>query len=70
MLIDEKLGREVARSEGLAIIGVVGVVVAAKQKGLLPAVGELLVRLENEAGFRLRLAVKMAALQAEGQAEA
>ena len=41
LLMDEKRGREVALREGLAIIGVVGVLVAAKQKGLLPAVGTL-----------------------------
>ena len=58
VLIDEKRGREVALREGLAIIGVVGVLVAAKQKGLLPEVRTLLDRLEKEAGFRLSLAVK------------
>ena len=39
LLIDEKLGRAVALREGLAIIGVVGVLVVAKQKELIPAIG-------------------------------
>ena len=69
LLIDEKLGRAVALREGLAIIGVVGVLVAAKQKGLLPDIGTLLVRLEKEAGFHLSEMVKTAALQAMGEAK-
>ncbi|MBI3416446.1 MAG: DUF3368 domain-containing protein [Verrucomicrobia bacterium] len=67
LLIDEKLGRAVALREGLAIIGVVGVLVTAKQKALVPAIGPLLSRLENEAGFRLGARVKAAALQAVGE---
>jgi len=67
LLIDEKLGREIAVREGLAIIGVVGVLAAAKQRQLIPAIGALLSRLETEAGFRLSPAVKRAALQAAGE---
>jgi predicted nucleic acid-binding protein len=57
----------VALREGLAIIGVVGVLVAAKQKGLVPSIAGLLTRLEMEAGFRLSGAVKGAALRAVGE---
>jgi hypothetical protein len=67
LLIDEKHGREVALREGVAIIGVVGVLVTAKQKGRLASVGPLLDRLENEAGFRLTPTVKLAALRAAGE---
>ena len=70
LLIDEKHGREVAMREGLAIIGVVGVLVAAKGKGLLSCVNTLLDQLEIEAGFRLSQGVKMAALRAVGEAAA
>jgi predicted nucleic acid-binding protein len=68
LLIDEKAGRSVALREGLAIIGVVGVLLAAKQKGLLPSLTELLNRLETDAGFRLNQSVKAAALKAAGEA--
>lgn len=64
LLIDEKLGRVIATREGLAIIGVVGILVLAKQRGLVRSVGAILSRLESEAGFRLSPAVKLAALQA------
>lgn len=64
LLIDEKHGRTVALREGLAIIGVVGILVLSKQKGLVRSISPLLLRLENEAGFRLSVAVKLAALQA------
>jgi predicted nucleic acid-binding protein len=67
LLIDEKAGRNVALREGLAIIGIVGALLAAKQKGLLPSLAELLARLEIEAGFRLSQSVKAAALKAAGE---
>jgi len=69
LLIDEKAGRSVALREGLAIIGIVGMLLAAKQKGLLSSLTDLLNRLETEAGFRLSQSVKAAALKAAGEAE-
>jgi predicted nucleic acid-binding protein len=68
LLIDEKHGRSIALREGLAIIGIVGMLLAAKQKGLLPSLTELLNRLETEAGFRLSQSVRAAALKAAGEA--
>lgn len=67
LLIDEKAGRKIAFREGLAIVGVVGVLIAAKHKGLLPQVAPLLDRLQNEAGFRLSATVRRAALEAVGE---
>jgi predicted nucleic acid-binding protein len=68
LLIDEKRGREVAMEEGLAIIGVVGILVLSKKKGRLSSVAGLLDRLEAEAGFRLSTAVKLAAIRDAGEA--
>jgi predicted nucleic acid-binding protein len=67
LLIDEKAGRTVALREGLAIIGIVGILLAAKQKGLLPSLTALLNRLETEAGFHLSQGVRAAALKAAGE---
>jgi uncharacterized protein len=67
LLIDEKVGREVAKREGVAIIGMVGVLIAAKEKQLIPAVAPLLDQLQHEAGFRLSAAVRKAALEAVGE---
>lgn len=68
LLIDETLGRAAALREGLAIIGVVGVLVAAKQSGFLSSIGPVLQQLENEAGFRLSQSLKADALRAVGEA--
>lgn len=67
LLIDEKLGRDVALREGLSIIGLVGVLIAAKQKRLISSITPLLDRLEDEAGFYLASEIKTAALRAVGE---
>jgi predicted nucleic acid-binding protein len=42
VLIDEKLGRRVAAHLGVAVIGSAGVLLAAKRRGLVAAVGPIL----------------------------
>lgn len=42
LLIDERQGRLTARSMGIPVIGTLGVLVAAKEKGAIEAVGPLL----------------------------
>jgi predicted nucleic acid-binding protein len=42
VLIDEKLGRRVAANLGIAVIGSAGVLLAAKQRGLVEAVGPII----------------------------
>lgn len=67
LLIDEKLGRQVALREGLRITGLMGLVVEAKQRGLIGSVRELVRRLETEAGFRVSNAVKAEAFRLAGE---
>lgn len=67
LLIDEKLGRQVALREGLRIAGLVGVVVEAKQLGLIVSVRDLVGRPETEAGFRVSDAVKAEAFRLAGE---
>ncbi|MFN7501090.1 MAG: DUF3368 domain-containing protein, partial [Dolichospermum sp.] len=38
LLIDEKAGRKVAISRGLPIVGLVGVIILAKEQGLIDSV--------------------------------
>jgi len=57
----------VAIREGLAIIGLVGVLVAAKRRGYLASIGPVLEQLEVEAGFRLSESLKADALRAVGE---
>lgn len=51
ILMDERDGRSVAKSMGLNPIGVLGVLLRAKQNGDVSSVKEILVKLKNEAGF-------------------
>ena len=67
LLIDEKLGRQVALREGLRIAGLMGLVVEAKQRGLIASVRVLVRRLETEAGFRVSTAVKAEAFRLAGE---
>ncbi|MBL8253565.1 MAG: DUF3368 domain-containing protein [Candidatus Competibacter sp.] len=53
VLMDEKEGRRSARRFGLKTVGVVGVLIEAKGRGLIGAVGPLLERLRQDAGFFL-----------------
>ena len=53
VLMDEKEGRRAAQRLGLKTVGVVGVLIEAKARGLIAEVGPLLERLRQEAGFYL-----------------
>jgi len=65
--MDEALGREAARHEHLPVIGLMGVLLVAKKKGLLSALTEIIERLETEAGFYLARPVKEQVLAAAGE---
>lgn len=53
LLIDERLGRREATRLGLSITGVLGVLLIAKCRGLIPAVQPVLDELMTQAGFRV-----------------
>jgi hypothetical protein len=53
LLIDERLGRREAKRLGLPIIGVLGILVVAKGRGLISAVKPVLDDLILQAGFRV-----------------
>ena len=53
LLMDERLGREVARHLGLRYIGLIGVLLEAKRKGLISALKPHLDALRDTAGFRV-----------------
>ena len=67
LLIDEKLGRQAAVREGVAITGLMGVLVEAKHLGLVSSVREFVARLEDEAGFRVSDEVKREIFLAAGE---
>ena len=53
LLIDERLGRREASRLGLAITGMLGVLLAAKKQNLVSAVRPIVDALIKEAGFRI-----------------
>ena len=53
LLIDERLGRKEAVRLGLSIIGILGVLLIAKQRSLISQVQPVMDALRNQAGFRI-----------------
>lgn len=53
LLIDERLGRQEALRLGLPIIGILGILLIAKQRNLIPHVQPVMDALINQAGFRV-----------------
>jgi hypothetical protein len=67
LLIDEKLGRQIAVQEGLRIAGLLGLCVDAKRAGKISSLRELVQKLELEAGFRVSRDVKEQAFLLAGE---
>ena len=53
LLIDERKGRRVAAEEGVPVIGLLGVVLLAKRRGLIPSARAMMAALRTEAGAYL-----------------
>lgn len=53
ILLDERDGRKVAKSLGLQVTGVLGVLLQAKESGELPSLQPVLEELTQNAGFRI-----------------
>ncbi|MBE9112852.1 DUF3368 domain-containing protein [Nodosilinea sp. LEGE 07298] len=53
LLIDERLGRREAKRYGLPVVGLLGVLLIAKQRTLIPKVQPIMDALVNQAGFRV-----------------
>jgi uncharacterized protein len=68
LLMDERIGTSIARQEGLQTIGLVGVLIKAKQEEVIENVGEVLVNLKNQAGFWLGEKLEKDILEKIGEA--
>lgn len=66
LLIDERMGRKVAYQRGVAVRGTLGVLVQARQSGVLPALKPVLDALVAE-GFRIAPALVREALAHVGE---
>ncbi|HEX9962944.1 MAG TPA: DUF3368 domain-containing protein [Pyrinomonadaceae bacterium] len=53
LLMDERIGTNIARQEGLQTIGLVGVLIKAKERGIIKEVREILKDLKQTSGFWL-----------------
>ncbi|MBD2232663.1 DUF3368 domain-containing protein [Phormidium tenue] len=53
LLINERRGRQVAQALELSAIGIVGIVIVAKQRALIPSVRRVMDALVELAGFRI-----------------
>ncbi|PZU97490.1 MAG: DUF3368 domain-containing protein [Leptolyngbya sp.] len=53
LLINERRGRQVAQDLGLSVIGIVGIILIAKQRALIPSVRRVMDTLVELAGFRI-----------------
>jgi uncharacterized protein len=67
LLVDEADGRSVALREGVPIIGLLGVLVLAKQAGQIASVRKLVAELEAVAKFRVSEGVKALAFRKAGE---
>ena len=61
------VSRAVALRCGLRVIGLLGLLVRAKQQGLIPAVAPLLDALERDAGFWMTADLKRRVLDQAGE---
>ena len=67
LLMDERLGRETACYFGLNYTGVIGVLIEAKQRGLIGLIKEHLDRLRAMAGFHISQALYLKVLQDQNE---
>lgn len=67
ILLDEKNARRVARRMGLPVLGTVGILIWAKQTGLIPTLKEQIDALQTQGQFRLSQLVYQQALNRVGE---
>ena len=68
LIIDERAGREAARRLGMSITGSIGVLISAKEKNLISAVGPLLKEIRDQ-GYWLSDELLAVAIQLAGESE-
>jgi len=67
ILLDEARGRRIAKQVGVRPTGVLAILVEAKLRSLLPAVGPLMDRLVNEINFFISPSLRATVLQLAGE---
>ena len=67
LIIDELIGRRIAENLGINCIGLVGVLILAREAGLVSSLKAMLEQLEQVAGFYLNESIKAKALFSVGE---
>jgi len=67
LLIDERLGRRKARDLGVSITGLLGILLVAKRRGLIPQIRPIMDRLILDANFRIGANLYREVLVAAGE---
>jgi predicted nucleic acid-binding protein len=68
VLIDDQAARTAALRLGLSVVGLLGILVEARDKDLIPALAPIVDRLQEEAGFWISPALRLTVLRAVGEA--
>ena len=68
MAID-KIGRSIAQRRGIPVIGLLGVLLLAKKRGLIQSVGGTVDSLMREAGFHVSADVRLRVLDLAGESD-
>ncbi len=67
LLIDERKGRRLAQARDLRVVGLLGVILIAKRRGLISSARDLLSQLDEKAGIYLSSDLKNTALKTVGE---
>ena len=67
LLMDERKGRRLAQQQGLVVVGLLGVVLMAKRRALIPSARSLLQKLDERAGVYLGNELRESALKTVGE---
>jgi predicted nucleic acid-binding protein len=67
LLIDDLAARQLAIAKGLPVIGLLGVLIKAKNAGLVNSLKSIICELETVAGFRISSELKLQLFQAAGE---
>lgn len=69
LLIDERLGRAVAESAGIKVVGLLGTLREAKQLGIIPEIKPILDEMRTVARFRISETLYRLILTEAGEAD-
>ena len=67
LLLDDASARLIAEQRHLPVVGLVGVLILAKRRGLIQSLGSMLNQLQAEAGFYLAPTVRADAIRSAGE---